>query len=290
MGDYRIVGRPAHESTWRRAWDDSESIRKSWGFWFFYGLLTILTAVLVTVFVDDEVVRIVVPGIVFVVFPAFIVISSVFNALPKQRDEARSEVERLLDLRTPELTVIIEPQRFLPAYSLELQAQQMISAYGIRIKNASDVAAATCAATIVEINESTKYIPQVDERGGYTTRLDDFDIGWVSNDVPRPLIWPDKCTTSRLPPRGEVVIDVFHHMWEGEKPIKLNTPTTVDTHELEDEELLFIISVGDENSLPIYVVIKYMPNVLSKDSWSLVFSGLTCPELKDYQSFEPIQS
>ena len=60
-------------------------------------------------------------------------------------------------------------------------------------------------------------------------------------------------------------------------------------HELEDEELLFIISVGDENGLPIYVVIKYVPNAWSKDSWSLVFSRLTRPELKDHQSFEQIQ-
>ena len=289
MDDHRIAGRPARESIRRRAWEDFESIRKSWSFWLFDVLLTLLTAALVPVFIDDDVIRIVVPGIVFVVFPMFIAITLVFKALPKQRDEARSEVERLLDLRKPKLTIITEPHRFLPAQSLELQARQMISAYGIRVKNSSDVALVACMATIVEIDEATKYCDRQNDDGSVTRSLDDFDTGWVTGSIPRPLIWPGNCTTGRLQPHGEVVVDVFRYMWEGETPIKLNTPISGDTHELADEELLFSISVGDENSLPIYIVIKYVPDILTKDNWSLVYSGQNRPELKDYQSFEQIQ-
>ena len=196
---------------------------------------------------------------------------------------------RLLKLREPKLTVAVVQERPLYDVDTDLGKRDLVYSFGIRIKNESDGLVEGCLATVMAMNESTKYIPLIKEDGGFISRPDDFDTGVVNACIPRPLIWPENKLGNRIPPRNEVVVDVLYYMIGNERPLIVRTPATGDVHELEDEELLFIVSIGEEHALPIYCVCKYVPNSWSSENWSLKYVGTAHPNLNDYQSFKQIQ-
>ena len=289
MTDYQFAGCPARESVWRRGRDDAKSFRNSWYLWIVDVSLGGSLAVLAITLIDDAVIRTVVPVIILSVVPILVFVGSVSLAPLKQRNEARREAILLLKLREPKLTVAAVQGRPLYDVDTDLGKRDLVYSFGIRIKNESDGLVEGCFATVMAMNESTKYSPLIKEYGGFISRPDDFDTGMVNACIPRPLIWPENKLGNRIPPRNEVVVDVLHYMIGNERPVKVRTPATGDMHVLEDEELLFIISIGDEQGLPIYCVCKYVPTSWSSENWSLKYVGTDRPNLNDYQSFKQIQ-
>ena len=288
MSEYQIADRPASESVWRRAWADTKSFRNSLYFWMLEALFGGLATILPITFNYEAIVIAVISVVGWLFIPISVFVVSLCRAPFQQRKEARQEAVWLWKLREPKLMVSIEPWRPLYDLSAESYARDLICSFGIRISNESDGVAEGCFATITSIDAAIKFISRMTQDGISITRPDDFDIGVVRGTIPRPLIWPDGTTSRRLSPRSKTVVDVFHYVMSEERPIKLRTPRSGDMHELEDEGILFVISVGDEDGLPNYCVCKYVPNARSGENWSLMYSGSTLPDLEDYQLSEPI--
>lgn len=200
---------------------------------------------------------------------------------------AKSEMDSI----KPEFNLKIStvPERPLFELSAELTSSYLITAFGLRIRNESGLAAKECYATIINVDELTKYRPLYRDDGSTTTWYDDFDIGIVTRDLPRPLIWPDTPIGNSLPPYGEAVVDVFHYTPGDERPVKLKTPPTGDMHDLEDGGKVFAIVVtaeSDRGASINYCICRYVPHVQDDNKWSLMCTGPHHPSLKDYQSFE----
>lgn len=287
MREYQIADRPASESVWRRTWDDTKLSGNSWLLWIFEALIGVPAIILPIVFNYQAMTIAVISVVGLSVLPVSVFVVSVCRAPFKQRSEARREAIRLLELRKPKLTVTIRPERMLPELGWQLEEPNLPSGFGIRIRNEADEPIKNCYATILNMDATKKYISRTD--GGVTTyRDDEFDEGWVSGDIPRRLIWPGGETAICLRPRDQYVIDVFHYIFGDERPLKLNTLTSSDTHELQDDVTLFLISAGDEDGLPVFCVCEYVPNAPTHEKWSLRYEGPDQPDLKDYQSFEEI--
>ena len=290
-GGYLIAGRPASENIWKRAWDDTlASLTRL--FWVVEAILTGASVILVTILIDDTVMRAVVPATIFTGVLMLHAVTAVCGAPFKQRNEARKEIIRIREQQEPKLSISRAEVQQMPPYYSDFDRQMIMPfALRIQIENAPDVTAENCVAELLDIKPVVEWKDLIE--GDRTLSYGGNDFVGYDVPFPMPLQWSaNEEPKIDINARNRALLDICYYNDADDRiTLAFTSEDLRNKYRLPATDVVLSVRIDSKDCLPIYCVCKYKPNPLILeigDQCVIAYIGPERPDLNDYREFKTV--